>query len=83
MNWEAKIEKGENGFILRINNIETEYPAERVIVFQFDENKPDDSKENREVVADMLWALVEYFDEGGNKYSRYRVKIDVRKECDE
>jgi hypothetical protein len=68
MKWKATIEKTGNGYILTTS----EGKESNILVF----NEPDANDEtNRDHFISVLYELIDYFSEGGQKYDKRRVKV--------
>jgi len=72
MNWEAKIEKVENGYILWIPDMDNEDENRQNKVYVYGDEENDESQ-----FATMVWALAEHFAEVGSKHDPKRFWVGM------
>lgn len=75
--WAMNIKRVSNGFVVTRPPQDEGLP-DLVSVYQFDEDNLEDhinAKNRNEAVISMLWDMIEYFNVGGSKRSKYRITI--------
>ena len=76
MKWQAVIFKEHNGFMVKFNDAEGAYN-------QLYEEKEDNSltpnESNKEHVVKMLFDLIEFFGEQGDRYDKQRIRISLER----
>lgn len=77
--WGIDIRRADNGYVCRCYGADTEY----VEVIQ--EMIDNDISEDVEKVAmyNLLWTVLDYFDQGGCKHDKERIKINIEKRDDQ
>ena len=73
--WELKIRSISNGYILFIPK-EDEHTTDREVVIEEDESDGLEAQES------LLWAIMEYFNIGGSKHDKERLRV-VRQKKEE
>ncbi len=73
------IYKADNGYVLASYDEE----AIQTNAIEFDEQRNEYSRENREKVQEMLYMVLDYFNERGSKHDTYRTVVDVIKRAED